>query len=100
VQFDLVMPANFAFVDEGDQNHMNVEIAVVARNGKGEPAGQVSQKVDTHLKPEAWSQIRQSGMTYRNALQLLPGDYMVRFVVRDVLSDRLGSVAVPLKLSP
>ena len=100
VQFDLVMPANFAFVDETDQNHMNVEIAVVARNGKGEVAGQVSQKVDTHLKPEAWSQIRQSGMTYRNALQLLPGDYMVRFVVRDVLSDRLGSVAVPLKLSP
>ncbi|HKD03035.1 MAG TPA: VWA domain-containing protein [Terriglobales bacterium] len=100
VQFDLVMPANFAFVDETDQNHMNVEIAVVARNGKGEVAGQVSQKVDTHLKPEAWSQIRQSGMTYRNALQLLPGDYMVRFVVRDVLSDRLGSVAVPLQLSP
>jgi VWFA-related protein len=100
LSFDLVMPANFAFIDETEQNHMSVEILAVARNGKGEASGDMSQKIDTHLKPEALAQIQQNGMTYRSALQLPPGDYTVRFVVRDVLADRIGSVAVPLKVAP
>ncbi len=100
VSFDLVMPANFAFIDETDQNHMSVEILAVARNGKGEASGDMSQKIDTHLKPDGLSQIQQNGMTYRSALQLSPGVYTVRFVVRDVLADRIGSVAVPLKVGP
>jgi VWFA-related protein len=100
VQFDLVMPAKFAWIDEGDQNHFAVEIAAIARNGKGEPSGDVSQKIDTHLKAEGMAQIQQNGMTYRSALQLAPGEYSVRFVVRDTLAGRIGSVAVPVKVGP
>jgi hypothetical protein len=99
VQFDLVMPAKFAWVDEADQNHFAVDIAAVARNGKGETIGEVSQKINTHLKPDGFAQIQQNGMTYRNALQLPPGDYTVRFVVRDSLGDRTGSIAVPVKVA-
>jgi VWFA-related protein len=100
VQFDLIMPAGFATVDEGDQNHMLVDVAAVARNGKGEAAGEASQRIDRHLDAAGLEQIRQNGMTYRGALQLLPGEYMVRFVVRDSLADRMGSVAAPIKVSP
>lgn len=99
VQFDLIMPAGFASVDEGDQNHMLVDIAVVARNGKGEAAGEASQRIDRHLNAEGLEQVRRNGMTYRGALQLLPGEYSVRFVVRDSLVDRMGSVAAPIKVS-
>jgi VWFA-related protein len=100
VQFDLTMPAGFALVDEGDQNHMLLDVAAVARNAKGEAAGEASQHIDRHLNAEGLEQIRQNGMTYRGALHLAPGEYTVRFVVRDSLADRMGSVAAPIKVSP
>ena len=46
MRFDLVMPANFASVDESDQNHMVVDIAASARNGNGEVVADLSQRID------------------------------------------------------
>jgi VWFA-related protein len=100
VQFDLVMPANFASVDESDQNHMVVDIAAVARNLDGNVVAELSQRIDSHLKSDGLQQIEHNGMTYRSGLQLPPGDYTVRFVVRDSLGNRTGSVAAPIKVSP
>ncbi len=100
VEFDLVMPPSFASVDESDQNHIVVDIAAVAKNLNGVVVTQVSQRIDTHLKPDGLEQIQHHGMTYRNALQLPPGDYVVRFVVRDSLGNRMGSVAAPIKVGP
>lgn len=100
VQFDLVMPANFTSVDESDQNHMVVDVAVVARSQSGGVVAELSQRIDTHLKADGLEQIRHSGMTYRSGLQLPPGEYTVRFVVRDSLGNRMGSVAAPLKVAP
>jgi VWFA-related protein len=99
MRFDLVMPPNFAFVDESDQNHMIVDIAAAARNGNGEVVVELSQRIDTHLKPDGLEQIQRNGMTYRNSLQLPPGEYTVRFVVRDSLGNRMGSVAAPIKVA-
>jgi VWFA-related protein len=98
VQFELVMPANFASVDEPDQNHMVVDIAAVAKNATGEIAGKVSQRIDTHLKSDGLDQIQHNGLTYHNGLQLASGEYTVRFVVRDSLGNRVGSVAAPVKV--
>jgi hypothetical protein len=93
------MPANFASVDESDQNHMVVDIAAVARNLNGDVVAELSQRIDTHLKSDGLEQIRHNGMTYRNGLQLPPGEYKVRFVVRDSLGNRTGSVAAPVKVT-
>ncbi len=60
---------------------------IVASNGR---------TLDAHLKPESLQQIRSDGITYKGALDLPPGQYTVRFVVRDNLSGRMGSVAAPL----
>jgi VWFA-related protein len=98
VQFDLVMPANFASVDESDQNHMVVDIAAVAKNPTGEVVAELSQRIDTHLKADGLDQIQHNGLTYRNGISLPPGEYTVRFVVRDSLGNRLGSVAAPVKV--
>lgn len=99
MQFDLVMPPNFASVDESDQNHMVVDIAAVARSANGDVAAEFSQRIDTHLKDDGLEQIQHSGMTYRNGLQLPPGEYTVRFVVRDSLGNRIGSVAAPVTVT-
>jgi VWFA-related protein len=100
VRFDLVMPANFASVDESDQNHMVVDIAAVARNPEGNVVAELSQRIDSHLKSDGLEQIQQHGMTYRGGLLLPPGVYNVRFVVRDSLGNRTGSVAAPVTVSP
>ncbi len=99
VRFELVMPADFASVDESDRNHMVVDIAAVARTPHGDVFAEVSQRIDVHLGSEGLEQIRRSGMTYRNGLQLPPGQYTVRFVVRDTLGDRMGSVAAPVTVA-
>jgi len=93
-----VMPANFASVDESDQNHLVVDIAAVARSVNGDVVAELAQRIETHLKSDGLEQIQHSGMTYRNGLQLPPGEYTVRFVVRDSLGNRMGSVAAPIKV--
>ena len=100
VQFNLVLPPNFAAVDQSDSNHMVVDIAAVARTAKGEMVANVSQRIDTHLDSTGMEQIEHNGMTYRNGLQLPHGEYNVRFVVRDALGNRMGSVAAPVKVAP
>jgi VWFA-related protein len=98
VQFELVMPANFASVDESDQNHLVVDIAAVARNSNGEVVTEISQRIDSHLKSDGLEQIQHHGMTYRNALELPQGEFTVRFAVRDSIGNRVGSVAAPVNV--
>jgi VWFA-related protein len=100
IQFEMVMPANFALIDESDQNHMVVDIAVLAKTAKGDAAASLSQRIDAHIKTAGLEQIQHNGMTFRNRLQLEPGDYTVRFVVRDALGSRVGSVSAPVLVTP
>jgi hypothetical protein len=94
------MPPHFASVDESDQNHMVVDIAAVARTPNGQVVTELSQRIDAHLKSDGMEQIQRNGMTYRNGLQLGPGEYTVRFVVRDSLGNRMGSVSAPIRVAP
>ena len=99
VQFELVMPANFAAIDESDQNHMVVDIVAAAKNGGGDVVADLSQRIDVHLQAPGLEQIQHNGLTYRGKLELPPGEYSVRFVVRDSLGNRTGSVLAPVTVS-
>jgi hypothetical protein len=77
-----------------------VDIAAVARNLEGNVVAEFSQRVEANLKHDGLEQIQRNGMTYRNGLQLPPGEYRVRFVVRDSLSNRMGSVVAPITVAP
>jgi len=94
--FELILPANAALVVESDQNHMSLDFDAAAREPAGKIVASHGRTVEAHLKPEALVQIRSDGITYKGALDLPPGQYTVRFVVRDNLSGRMGSVAAPL----
>lgn len=100
MRFDLVLPPSFAAVDESDENHMVVDIAAIARTLNGDVVADLSQRIDVRLKSAGLEQIQHNGMTYRGGLQLPPGEYSVRFVVRDALGNRMGSVAAPVKVAP
>ena len=100
VIFMLTMPANFAEVEEGNNNHALLEFAAVARTGAGQAAGEMSQTMDIHLKPDSLKMVREHGMDYRGSLNVAPGEYTVHFVVQDRLSGRIGSVSASLKVAP
>jgi hypothetical protein len=80
------------------ENKINLDFVGVARNEKGEIAGQFSQTLASNLNPDGIKHIQTGGITYTNALQLPPGDYNVRVVVRDNFTGMMGSVLAPLKV--
>jgi VWFA-related protein len=99
VGFEIVLPADAATIDAGDGNRVSLEFIAQAKTGKGDSAGNFGQTFQAKLGAQQAEQIRSSGVTYHNAIEVSPGDYGVRFVVRDNVSGRMGSVLVPLSLN-
>ena len=51
------MPANFASIDEPDQNRMVLDIAAVAGNVKGDVVADLSQRIEAHVNPAGLEQL-------------------------------------------
>ncbi len=99
VNYEIRLAPDAALIDDADNNHVVVDFAAQAKTPEGKPVDRpVGQKIDGHLPAEKLAGIRQEGLAYHGALDLAPGEYTVRFVVRDGLSGRIGSVAGPLKV--
>jgi hypothetical protein len=78
--------------------HLNLDIAAIARARDGSVAGQFAQNIDRELPPQAVSTIMGSGIQYHNAMALPPGAYLVRLVVRDNNTSRMGSATTLVKV--
>jgi VWFA-related protein len=99
VNYQMHLAADPALVNEADNNHVVIEFMALAKTAEGKTVDRpVGQKVDAHLTAEKLLAVHQIGLAYSGALDLAPGEYTVRFVVRDDLSGRVGSVAAPLKV--
>jgi len=97
IGFVLHVPAT-NLLDEADQNRIDVEFVAQATNN-GVPAGTVSQTLKGAIRPDTLAKLKADGVVYNNVLNLSPGDYQVRFVVRDNLNGKIGSVIVPLTVN-
>src|ERR1039458_1528068 len=98
VNYAMHLVPDAAQIDSADNNHMELDFVALVKTPDGKQVDQPrDQKIDTHLTAEKLSSIRQNGVGYRGFLDLAPGEYTVRFVVRDDLRGRIGSVAAPLK---
>jgi hypothetical protein len=79
----------------GSQNEIDVDILTVARNG-----AVIADNIGNHLKgeipPEKFAKLKSEGLDYTGRLHLVRGSYLVRFVVRDNQSGRMGSLTAPL----
>jgi VWFA-related protein len=99
VSYEMRLTPDAGVINDADNNHVALDFVAMAKSPEGKAVDQPKgQKIDLHLTPERLSAIRQQGVVYRDALDLAPGEYTVRFVVRDDLSGRTGSVAAPLKV--
>ncbi len=84
-----------ADVNEGPNNHISVGLAALATDSKGKVLGEFSMVRDGDLTPELAAGVRVKGMSFDGSIDLPPGsDHSVRFLVRDNLSGRIGSVTV------
>jgi len=86
---------------EGMRNQFDVDFVALANRSASSSAGSdaVGQTVKGNLTPESVERFKVHGIGYSNALELTPGTYAVRFVVRDNFSGRIGSVTAPLTVN-
>jgi VWFA-related protein len=99
VNYEMQLSPDAGVINEADNNRVALDFVALAKTPEGKLAGPpMGQKVDVHLPAERLPIVKQQGVVYRDALDLAPGEYTVRFVVRDDLSGRTGSVAAPLKV--
>jgi VWFA-related protein len=98
ISFEIDVPPNSKIVDVARNGLLDMKVVVAARSPTGKSADQLSQSVHVNLKGEALQEFRTGGLNYKNELRLPRGAYSVRFVVRDNLSGRVGSVTAPLQV--
>ncbi len=79
--------------------HLNIDIVAVARAKDGSVAGQFSQKIDRQMPSAAVSTITSEGIVYSNGMTLAGGDYLVRIVVRDNNTGRIGSATTLVQVN-
>jgi VWFA-related protein len=99
INYAMHLAADRRLVDETDNNHIALEFMAMAKTPEGKainhPEGQI---IDAHVGADKLPMIQNKGVAYSGALELAPGEYTVRFVIRDDLSGRIGSVSAPLKV--
>lgn len=98
IGFDMHILPSANLVNDKDP-HLNLDIAAVARAKDGTVAGQFMQKIERQLPPQAVSTITSKGIDYRNAMALATGDYLVRLVVRDNNTGRIGSATTLVRVN-
>ena len=94
--FIVHIPGREILFDEKNGNAVNMDFVAAANGPKGERADSVSQQVSMQLKSDDLTKLRSDGLNYNNSLLLPSGQYTVRFVVRDNLTGRVGSIVAPL----
>jgi VWFA-related protein len=98
VGFIFIIPPGAATIDESDNNHLSLDFAALARNVDGTPAGTFSQSAEGKLRLEDLASMRSQGAAYPGIIDLPPGEYSIRFVVRDNISGRTGSTSASLRV--
>lgn len=79
----------------GAENQIDVDILAIARND-ALIADNIAKNLKGTMAPEKFAKLQSEGVDYPGDLHLAPGNYLVRFVVRDNQSGRMGSVTAPL----
>ncbi len=100
--FQVHLPFTGLTFDPTGQNRLNFDFAVAAypTNSKdGKPASSLGKSFAPSLTEAQVAEVRAKGVGFNYALDLAPGQYAVRFVVRDNISGKVGSVTAPLTVN-
>lgn len=100
VAFQLEMPAGFLDLDSSE-NKVRLDIVAQVKTPEGKPVGKTySRTIAGKLNDKQAQMLRERGFSYTGTVNVPPGDYTVRLVVRDGMTGHMGSVTAPLKVNP
>lgn len=95
--FLVQIPANGVSIEGGDRLNFDVGVTVYQLHGnQDKPVLTFGQTVDTALTPQQLPTVQTNGITVSKAMDIGPGQYAVRLVVRDSATGKIGSVTAPL----
>lgn len=95
VGFQIHLAGGSILIEEAHNNHFDLEFDAVAFR-KGESAGTFGKIMAGTINADALASVKATGVGFHDAMDLAPGQYTVRFVVRDNLTGKIGSVSAPL----
>jgi hypothetical protein len=99
-EFQVRLPPNSVSIENSEgKTHVNFEVAAAAflDNSKtGQPAKTSSKTVNGVVTDAQVTSLRNSGIAMTDGMELVPGHYTVRVVIRDNVTGKMGSVTAPL----
>ncbi len=97
--YNIHLDPDSSLLNGADNNHLALEFIAEVKSPKGKPVRDPNyRKVDGRPAADRMAAFRQKGLDAKGGLDVTPGEYSVRFVVRDNLTGRMGSVEAPLKV--
>lgn len=93
------MAAGGLSFDPAGRDQLNFDFAAIAFDKNGKEVAQSAQNFSKPVPEAQLASVRTNGVGFRNSLELLPGTYTVRFVVRDNVTGKIGSVTAPLTVN-
>ena len=97
-QFLLIIPLDSVTIDPTRDAALDLEVGAIALDKNMKEAGEFLHPVRGNPKPEILRQFAQEGIRLQEKLDLLPGAYDVRFVVRDNATGQIGTVVFPFEM--
>ena len=97
-EFMLGIMGDSITVDRENGNAINFDVTVLAFDSNRKSIASMSQTIATKFNPERLQKVLQTGLGIPEKVELPPGQYEIKFAVRDNLSGLLGTVSVPLEL--
>jgi VWFA-related protein len=102
-EFIVHMPSGGVSVEASDgQKHLNFDFAAAAyvNNSKNsQSAVTTGRTVNMSVSDAQMATLSSKGIDMKNALDLGPGNYIVRVVIRDNVTGKIGSVTAPLTVN-
>jgi len=97
-QFNVAGPG--VTIDESNDNLISLAFAAFAKTANGGIAGDFVKELEGKLPAATVEKVLAHGVVYDGVISVPPGKFTVRFIVRDNLSGRLGTVSVPVDTEP
>jgi VWFA-related protein len=83
-------------LDPAGRDQLNFDFAALAYDKNGKEAVRSAERFEKPVPAAQLASVRANGVGFRNALELTPGKYTVRFVVRDNVTGKVGSLTAPI----
>ncbi len=86
------------FEEKGDNREGKFEFVAQAVDPEGKVSAVARDSVLLKLPAERAEKIKAGGIFYSTAFQLRPGDYSLKFLVRDNINGKMGSFEQPIRV--